>query len=90
MVRFRDAAEWCRDGRAMRTRDIVRHADASVRYLVGNCPVTWSGADVRAFIQERITAELPFRTIEAILDHAEMVHDENRKLYRDVIGGRIK
>jgi len=61
----------------------------SLEWFVGRFHVGTPDAEVRAAIRRRLARDISAADARKIVDRAVRIHRRNRRLYADVMGGRI-
>lgn len=61
----------------------------TLEWFVGRFHVATPDAEVRAEVRRRLSVDATAKERRAILDRAVRIHRRNRRLYADVMGGRI-
>jgi len=60
-----------------------------LEWFVGRFHVGTPDAEVRAEIRKRLSRDISAAETHKIVDRAVRIHRRNRRLYADVMGGRI-
>ncbi len=75
---------------ARRVRFSCRKAEPIIRQIVGRLHVGTSDAEVGEYAASRLKKGASAATIRAVKKCAVKIHHQNRKLYSQVMSGRIR